>query len=211
MPSLRQLLVAHAPLLAIDAASSRIQVGWLPAGRDARWATSDEEAGAGIFRAIESLGADPAAAAAFVFCEGPGSVLGIRTAAMAIRAWCALAPRPVFAYGSLAVVAQAHGRRDATVIADARRDLWHCLVLGGNLRRVPVAELMGDLLMPEDFRHWSPLPTGTKRVPYELAELFRQTDEAELFRVTDAPDAFLHEEPTYATWAPRIHRAPENP
>ena len=30
----------------------------------------------------------------------------------------------------------------------------------------------------------------------------------DLFRPTDAPDAFLHEEPSYATWTPQIHRAP---
>ena len=32
--------------------------------------------------------------------------------------------------------------------------------------------------------------------------------DADLFRATDAPDAFLHEEPSYATWTPQIHRAP---
>jgi len=31
---------------------------------------------------------------------------------------------------------------------------------------------------------------------------------AALFRETAAPDAFLHGEPSYVRWAPKIHRAP---
>jgi len=149
------------------------------------------------------------AAGAWVFCDGPGSILGIRTVAMALRTWRVLAPRPVFAYGSLAVVAHALGKCDVTVIADARRDRWHAFDLNsGVLRRAPTAELAGALVMPENFRHWSPLPAGVTRVPYSLAELLPRVAGVDLFRATDAPDAFLHEEPSYAAWTPQIHRAP---
>ncbi|HEX3730782.1 MAG TPA: peptidase M22, partial [Opitutaceae bacterium] len=76
MASLRQVLGAHAPLLLIDAASARIQAGWWQAGAEPRWADSDAEAGVGIFRCVEALGADPARARGFAFCSGPGSILG---------------------------------------------------------------------------------------------------------------------------------------
>lgn len=208
MPNLRQLLAAHAPLLLIDAASAQVQVGLLAANGTARWATADEEAGVGVFHCVEQLDFKPGDAGAFIFCDGPGSVLGIRTVAMALRAWCVLTPRPVFAYHSLAVVAQALGRPGARVIADARRDSWHCLTTESALRRVPTAELGGDLVMPDGFRHWTPLPAGVTRVSYSLAELLPRVAEHDLFRATDAPDAFLHEEPNYATWTPQIHRAP---
>jgi tRNA threonylcarbamoyladenosine biosynthesis protein TsaB len=213
MPSLHQLLAAHAPLLVLDAASARVQVGWLGeknAGGAARWEGSDDEAGLGVFRGVEKLGVNPLEAGAFVFCDGPGSMLGIRTVAMALRTWRVFAPRPVFAYGSLALVAHALGRSDVTVIADARRDAWHAFNLhpGGALRRVPAAELTGELVMPEPFRHWSPLPAKVTRVPYSLAELLPRVADADLFRATEEPDAFLHEEPNYATWTPQIHRAP---
>jgi tRNA threonylcarbamoyladenosine biosynthesis protein TsaB len=210
MPSLRQLLAAHAPLLVLDAASARVQVGWFgdrdPAG--AKWEAANEEAGTGVFRCVERLGADVNAARAFAFCDGPGSVLGIRTTAMALRTWQVLAPRPVFAFCSLALVAESLGRDDLTVIADARRDSWHALARGGALRRLPKNELTGELVIPENFRHWSPLPENVKQVPYSLAELLPRIVDADLFRATDAPDAFLHEEPSYATWTPQIHRAP---
>ncbi len=208
MPSLRQLLAAHGPLLLIDAASARIQVGWLPPEQAACWAGSDEESGVGVFKCLEQLAVVPADAGAWVYCDGPGSVLGIRTVAMALRTWSVLTPRPVFAYHSLAIVAQALGRPSATIIADARRDAWHCITLDTSLRRVPTAELAGELVMPDGFRHWSVLPAGVTRTPYSLAELLPLVAERDLFRVTDAPDAFLHEEPSYATWTPQIHRAP---
>jgi tRNA threonylcarbamoyladenosine biosynthesis protein TsaB len=211
MPSFRQLLAAHAPLLLLDAASARVQVGWFAADGSARWQTADEEAGIGVFRGIEALGVNVGDAGAFVFCDGPGSVLGTRTVAMALRTWNVVVPRPVFAYCSLAVVAHALGRREVGVIADARRDSWHHFALCGALRRVPKAELAGELVMPEHFRHWSPLPPGVTRVPYSLAELLPRVAEADLFRETDAPDAFLHEEPSYATWTPQIHRPPAAP
>jgi tRNA threonylcarbamoyladenosine biosynthesis protein TsaB len=208
MPSLRQLLTAHGSLLLIDAASARVQVGLLATGQPARWAASDDEAGMGIFRGIEQLGVQPADAGAFVFCDGPGSVLGIRSAAMAMRAWCVLKLRAVFAYHSLALVAQALGRPEATVIADARRDSWHCISSDTALRRVPTAELAGELIMPDGFRHWTPLPEGVTRTSYDLAKLLPLVTDRDLLRPVDAPDAFLHEEPSYATWTPQIHRAP---
>ena len=49
---------------------------------------------------------------------------------------------------------------------------------------------------------------GVTTVPYSLAELFPRAADAELFHAITEPDAFLHEEPSYVTWSPKIHRAP---
>lgn len=219
MPSLRELLAAHAPLLLLDAASSRVQAGLLEADGRARWAAADDEAGVALFRGIESLGVEIAAVRAFAFCEGPGSILGIRTAAMALRAWNVLAPRPVFAFRSLEAVAHDLAQRgageDFSVIADARRETWHCVEVRGGavglLRRATAAELQGTLFMPENFRAWSAPPPGTQRAGYDLAALLPRVAGAELFRATDAPGAFLHEDPGYKIWTPRIHGAPATP
>ncbi len=208
MSSLRQLLASHRTALLIDAASSRVQVGWLVADGDARWATSDDESGVGVFRCIESLRVDLADVAAFLFCEGPGSILGVRTSAMALRTWNVQKHRPVFAYSSLSLVAHALGRPDVGVIADARRESWHHFRLGETLRRVATAGLSGALVMPEHFRHWSATPAGVQIVPYSVADMLSRTGDADLFHETAAPDAFLHEEPSYVKWTPQIHRAP---
>jgi tRNA threonylcarbamoyladenosine biosynthesis protein TsaB len=213
MSSLREILAAHAPLLLLDAASTRVQVGLFGTGGPARWAVADEEAGVALFRGVESLGVDLALVRGFAFCEGPGSILGIRTAAMALRTWNALAPRPVFAFRSLELVAHDLARRgpleNFSVIADARRDAWHCVEVhsgtAGPLRRVNAAALAGDLFMPENFRTWAAKPAKTQTTGYDLATLLPRVAGAELFRATGAPDAFLHEDPSYKTWNPQVH------
>jgi tRNA threonylcarbamoyladenosine biosynthesis protein TsaB len=210
MPSLSQILAEHSPLLLVDAASARIQVGLLDAGAPARWSTRNEEAGTGIFECLDELGDEIDSIRSFAYCEGPGSILGIRSSAMAIRVWNVLRQRPTFGYIGLAVVARALGRPGTAVIADARRGQWHRLTLGGALERVPGSELSGELATPEGFRHWEPLPAQATRASYDLAALFalRPVADADLFRPTGAPDAFLHEERSYAKWVPQIHRAP---
>lgn len=207
MPSFRQLSSLF-PALVIDAASAQVQVGWLAPDRPAAWFTSPDESGVAVFEGVRALGVDPGSVSAFIFCDGPGSVLGIRTAAMALRTWNVLRARPVFAYSSLALVAHALDRPELGVIADARRETWHHYAIGRGLRRIPAADLAGACVMPEHFRHWSTLPPGVARVPYSLAELLPKVWDVDLLRTTDAPDAFLHEEPQYVTWTPQIHQAP---
>ena len=62
--------------------------------------------------------------------------------------------------------------------------------------------------MPEGFRAWQPVQPGTGRVPYAVAGLLAEAADRDLFAPVSAPDAFLHEEPNYATWTPQLHRAP---
>ena len=201
-------------MLLLDAASSRVQVGWLEVAGgfsppfSARWQASDDEAGVALFENAKKLVVDVGEADAFVFCEGPGSILGIRTVAMALRTWCVLRPRPVFASASLALVAHALDRGNSGVIADARRETWHQYRIGEGLRRVPATDLGGELVMPEHFRHWAPLPPNVTRAPYNVAEMLPRAIDADIFHASDSPDAFLHEEPSYVTWTPQIHRAP---
>jgi len=211
MPSLKQILAVQAPLLVLDAASVRIQVGLLSADGKGQWESSEEEAGIGIFRCIEKLGVDLDAVRSFAFCSGPGSILGIRTVAMALRAWAAVREgevRLIYGYGSLALVAHALGQPGRSVIADARRESWHVFRMGAGLVRVPAAEVPAGAVMPEGFRSWQALPAGMERVPYLVSDLLQRTANEDLFVLVEAPDAFLHEEPSYATWTPQLHRAP---
>eukprot|EP01035_Chromulina_nebulosa_P003816 gene3816-biopygen3134 len=127
---------------------------------------------------------------------------------MALRTWNVLTPRPAFSFCSLAAVAHGIGRKELGVIADARRETWHRFKLGDQLRRVAAADLSGEIVMPENFRHWSQIPAGVTRVSYDLAQILQRIADTELFQATKTPDAFLHEEPTYVTWTPQIHRAP---
>ena len=195
------------PLLILDAALAlRIRVAVSEAIDRVRWADSEEEAGIGLFRCLESLDIDLGKIRGFAFADSPGSILGIRTTAMALRVWGA--HRPIFAYNALALMASALGRPDLTIIADARRGEWRTWRLGRASGRRATAELAGALATPADFRHWTPLPDGVERIPYRLNSFLLRVPDAELFHSTDAPDAFQSEPPRYLTWSPRIHRAP---
>jgi tRNA threonylcarbamoyladenosine biosynthesis protein TsaB len=207
MLCLPELLREHAPLLLLDAASLRIQAGVLAADGSSRWATREDEAGIAVFRCVEQLDIDLASIGAFVFCEGPGSILGIRTVAMAIRTWQTLKPRPAFAYGSLAMVANAIGKTEVTVIADARRDTWHTQRIGTPLHRVSVDDLTGELITPEPIRRWSNLPSSVLFTDYAVEHLVSSTRNTALYRPITGPDAFLHQEPSFVAWSPKVHRA----
>lgn len=208
MSSLRQLLHAHPSALVLDAASSRVQVGLLCAGGPWRWSTSDAEAGVALFECVRALDLELDTVSAFIFCEGPGSILGIRTTAMAVRSWCTIRQRPIYRYSSLAAVAHSLGQPDVSVIADARRESWHRFRIAQGLDRVPATELEGRLITPAGFRAWSKAPATVETVRYDLNEILALDEQIDLFQPTDAPDAFLHEDPTYVQWTPQIHRAP---
>src|SRR5688572_19584833 len=135
MACLTQLLANHGSILVLDAASQRVQVGLLQAVKPALWHSTLEEAGQGVFAGTETVlhqaGLRLDEIGAFLFCEGPGSMLGTRTVAMALRTWLALKPRPVYRYQSLLLLAHEIRRvnemESFSVIADARRDTWHCV------------------------------------------------------------------------------------
>ncbi len=220
MLSLRALLAGHSSLLLIDSSSTRIQVGFLRPGHAAIWESHSGEAGVGVFKAAEAVLTRAARTIqdveSLAFCEGPGSVLGIRTAAAALRTWNVLRPRPLFAFCSLSLVAHQlvrQGSREFGVVADARRDSWHRVAVDAQanlsaLERVPTSSLHGALFMPDGFRHWSPLPPGLKTTLYDVPTLCAESIDVPLFSPTAAPDAFLHEEPVYQSWTPQVHQAP---
>lgn len=220
MSSLTQLLASHRRLLVLDAASTHLQVGLLSAGRADRWHRDHAEAGSALFRGIQAvLGAEGATLEdidAFVYCEGPGSTLGIRTVAMAIRTWQVLRPRVAYAYQSLAV-AGCFARRDGTgprvLIADARRETWHVQAIAADgaiapLQRVATEKLpAGEWLTPENFRAWAQPPRPASSCSYDLALMLPAIAGADLFRPVDAPDAFQHEAPDYKKWSAQVHSA----
>ncbi len=215
MRSLQELRHLHPASLLLDAASTRIQAGWLKAGTADRWTEVREDAGQGIFSCIARLGCDLEHIDAFVFCEGPGSILGIRTVAMALRTWQAIRPRPAYSYRSLELIAHAlsRHRRKTRVIADARREAWHVVDIDSNgsvqpLTRVPHGAFSGDAVTAGDFRSWAALPPHTEAIPYTLPRLFAEVENVPLLSASLAPDAFMHEPPQYVTWSPKIHRAP---
>lgn len=208
----------------LDAVSTRVQVGLLRHGAAPVWRETPGEAGEAIFalaaEVLDAAGWTPARVPAFGFGAGPGSLLGVRTVAMVLRTWQALAPRPVHAYRSLDLLAHALVRGSEAgpfeVVADARRETWHAVAVDaaggvGPLRRVSHAELAagtGRLFIPAEFRRWAAPPRPATEVAYDVTALLDRTADLPLFAPAAEPEAFAHEAPDYRRWTPQVHRAP---
>lgn len=220
--SLRQLLSRHASLLVIDTCAPRAEASlWLDgASAPAARAELEAEASSSLPAIVARVLAAPAAGVrriqdldAVAFCDGPGSVLGVRLAAAALRAWRAVRPGlSLHSFHSLPLLAAAHP--GLAVVADARRDSWHAVLPDAphTLRRVASAELaaLGPLGTPEGFRRWSALPPGVepRALPWSAAALLAAAPDEPFFNEAPEPEAFLHEAPSYVAWTPRVHQAP---
>jgi tRNA threonylcarbamoyladenosine biosynthesis protein TsaB len=220
MARLPQLLAAHGSILVFDAVSLRLQIGLLRNGFPSLWEQIDDDAGRGLFSGTEAVLTRAAVRigdiGAFIFCEGPGSMLGTRTVAMALRTWLTLRSRPVFAYQSLALAALAEWKRSPralAVVADARRERWHRQPIEadgslGLLECYPTADLpAGNLFTPAGFRVWSKPPADLAECPYAIDALFACAEDADLFRRVETPNVLQQEAPNYKKWSAQPHSA----
>lgn len=222
MDSPAQIVARHRCVLVLDAASAVVQAGLLRTGLPPVWHRAGGDAGRLVFtltaHCLAEARLESDAIGGFIYCDGPGSMLGTRTVAMALRTWQTLRPRAAYAYHSLALAAvQEKARRPGrafTLIADARRDSWHALTVSaggeaGPLRRLATAGLpAGELCTPEHFRAWTQPPRPVTSCPYDLPALFAAAANAALCRAVDAPEVFQHEAPAYRQWTPAVHQAP---
>ena len=225
MATLAQIIATHGSILVLDAASATVQVGLLRVDAAPLWRSSVEESGQSLFTCtdacLRAAGLKLRDIRTFVFCEGPGSMLGVRTTAMAIRTWQSEIPRPAYRYHSLTLaahfVASQKPHHRFAVIADARRETWHCQTIEADgrmsvLQRLPLTELPQlELVTPENFRMWSMLPVSITTCSYDLQKLFSAAAGGGYFRLTDAPDAFQHEAPDYKKWSAQTHSAATAP
>ena len=221
--ALRTVVERHGSVLLLDPCTIQVQAGVLRADQPPLWHCGGDDSSIHLFAAAEeclaAAGLKPSQVGAYVFCDGPGSQLGIRTAAMALRTWQALraTPAPVFAYRSLLVAALAHAHGNPgpfAVVSDARRDSWHAVRLAADgaateVLRVARADLAAwpePLLTPQGFRAWAqpPRPAGT--CTYDCAAMFAALGDRALLHPVAEPEPWLSAPITYQTWTGERHR-----
>ena len=211
---------APEPCLVLDgSARAGVRVGVLSGGRWVGQGLSTDGALEGLFGCVEVALAEAKLKLgdirSFALCVGPGSVLGIRIAALAVRSWSALEPRPIFIWESLAGIARSAltvGEQGPFLVAvESRLKRWHALEVSadGSLGAPFEAEaaqlnssghrvlasseaaagvLISHVAVPHP---WSALPT-----------FFAQSG---FLRAESRPDA-LNVANDFATWSGERHR-----
>ncbi len=208
------------PCLVIDgSARVGVRVGVLKGGRWVGEGVADEGALEATFTCAESAlraaGLGLAEVRSFAVCVGPGSILGIRVAALAVRAWATLEPRPIFVWESLAAVAQAAlaagQARPFAVALESRLKRWNTLAVAAEGALGAPAELEPEqvaalgLPIVSTAGSAEALFPAVQVVPTPwagLPTLFATTD---LLRAEPKPEA-LNPAATFATWDGERHR-----
>ena len=203
-------------------------------GNARTWKHFSEEKSAaleGVFSAIDKPVSADGLPHGFIFCEGPGSILGIRIAAAAIRTHLALARAaarpepPVFSYQSLRLAAHLILRafpqeKNFVVVAESRMNAWNILrVENGipeeNFSEIKTAEtekLSGQKIFILPHRRALP-PALAEAKLCAVFELLKNdpavfADVPGLLRnCGNAPDAVnTADAHSYARWTPERHR-----
>jgi tRNA threonylcarbamoyladenosine biosynthesis protein TsaB len=208
------------PCLVIDgSARVGVRVGVLQGGRWVGEGLADEGALEATFACAESALRNAGLALAdirsFAVCAGPGSILGIRVAALAARAWATLEPRPIFVWESLAALAQAAlaagQARPFAVALESRLKRWNTVVVAAEGALGAPAELEPEQVAALGLTVVSTAETAAAHFPMvqvvatpwaTLPGLFATT---ELLRPEPKPEA-LNPAAAYATWDGERHR-----
>ena len=212
---------APEPCLVLDgSARAGVRVGVLSGGRWVGQGVSPDGALEGLFGCVEAALAEAKLKLgdirSFALCAGPGSVLGIRIAALAVRSWSALEPRPIFVWESLAALARsalAAGEKGPFLVAaESRLKRWHALEVGsdGSLGvpfEAEAAELNSSgrrVLASSDAA--SAVLTSHVAVAHPWSALPVFFSAPGFLREESAPDA-LNVANDFATWSGERHRS----
>lgn len=213
-------------ILFLDASSFLVQVGILSGNKWLGYFRSEEPALQSIFQGIEvcmqMAGLSFSGITGFAYCEGPGSLLGIRLVAMAIRGWKTqkdFKDAPVYAYNSfevsLMLVKKVHNPEETyAVVSESRKGFWNILRSSENGKDGKVTEVSeSDLgLLPGAIwlfkqKNLSAAEGDFQKMAFdysleECPEIFAQST---LLRAVDEPDALFVRETEYVKWDSKRH------
>lgn len=213
-----------APTLVIDGSGSAVFAGVM--GTNGKWLAHSEQDGAPLESLFPAIEATLAAAQliladirSFIYCEGPGSVLGLRLCAMAIETWSRLHPESAhyFTYNSLQLTAalickDTPGIDPALLVSDWKKGAWNAVKISdGQPGTTAVADdatlanWTGPLYHLPQRKGWQKPPASAIPVEYHpdrLAEVFH------LPRPTKSVELYASGINVFQKWTPDRHRAP---
>jgi len=169
---------------------------------------------------LRGAGVDLSDIRSFVYCEGPGSVLGLRLCAMAIETWRRIyeTPARLYGYNSLKLVAaellRHEGiREEALLISDWKKDSWNSLKIAddglGEVAPVSAGELSqwkGPLYHLPARKGWQKPPDRAQEVSYNPESLASLLPVAELLAPREKVELYNSGVNSFRKWTPERHR-----
>lgn len=156
--------------------------------------------------------------AGYLYCEGPGSVLGLRLAAMMLRTWQATTTKlPIWAYRSLdfAYAWLTHtgiDTNDTGMVIEARQGKWARLRQFGGPIEVTTAEHLASMpgtcyRLPQR-KSWlnHELPDNVATLTLDWHQAAPCFHHPGLLRPVTLPEILVPEPAIYQTWTPERHR-----
>jgi tRNA threonylcarbamoyladenosine biosynthesis protein TsaB len=214
------------PALVIDGSGSTVFAGLL-AG-DNQWLAKIERPGAPLeqlFPAVEialkEADVPLSDIGSYLYCEGPGSVLGLRLCAMAIKTWTCLYPATaqLFKYNSLQLTAlgllhTSPELADALIVADWKKGAWNALFIRGG--EVGSTEVIDDAQLAAwnsalyhlpQRKGWQSPPPAATTLDYDPAQIAQVRQHPALLQATEGVQLYSSGINTFQKWTPNRHRA----
>ncbi|MEO0510522.1 MAG: hypothetical protein AAF065_11760 [Verrucomicrobiota bacterium] len=214
------------PSLLIDGSGNRLFAGVL--NSDGKWSakiTSETAPLEGLFITVEKVlkesGLELGQIRSFLYCTGPGSVLGLRLCAMAMETWSRIdnVDRHFFAYNSLQLTAACILENSSSsdkilLISDWMKEAWNSLVIEdgkiGPVEPISTAALEswpGPLMHLPARKGWQQAPDAAKPLTYEPEKLPVLFERYGLLRRTEGVELYSSGVKHFQKWTPERHRA----
>ncbi|MEC8209776.1 MAG: hypothetical protein VX051_04885 [Verrucomicrobiota bacterium] len=223
---LRNMPPTNKASLVIDGSGIAVFAGLLDA--ENRWLAKVEREGSPLeklFPVIEAVLSESNLSLedidSYIYCMGPGSVLGIRLCAMAIETWTRLYPESVkyYKYNSLQLSAHAlvHATpdlNDALIVSDWKKGAWNALYIRGG--HVGTTEVIDDVAINDwenliyylpQRKGWQSPPDKVQTLRYDPSILSAIRDTSGLLQITDCIDLYSSGINTFQKWTATRHRA----
>lgn len=210
-------------ILFLDASSPIVQVGILKGSNWLSFFKSEEQALTSIFQGVDNCLKMAAMVLNdvdhFAYCEGPGSLLGIRVSSMAIMGWKSLdifKENKIYAYNSfelsVEMIQKLYGKGNAFyIVSGTRAGVWNILY---SLDTKVIVEIEEENLkkIKEDKWYFKQKKLGLKDRDLELKEFdynLEQCPEAFIGKVrlreVSHANALVVKEPEYVKWDFKRH------
>lgn len=215
------------PLLILDTSSRTTWVGLLSSPGEAAVLSEEQDPSKSLFALLEpalhATGFSLGDIASVAFCRGPGSMLGARTAAMAIRSWQAIGlqgSQRLYAYNSLQAaaclaVASPLAPESGSVVTDARRSTWNLLPFPADpncplelLSTEALEQRSEPLVTFKEFPTWTPTEARLLSLPYQPVSLFLNEGFTPFLKPVETATPLVIRTSDYKKWDARIHSAP---